>query len=191
MLAAESVKDLLTLKIPKPVLLAEGGAVEPNHSGPFKLYKKDKDGIILHDVLFSPFFAGAAGPGHCWHWDHYVAPNNLWFQFGRFAAAVDGLDPPAENFQPFELEHERLYVYGLKGKTKTLVWCRDKQNTWKTELEKDKSPEMLTRLDVRLAVQDKRVRFYDPWENRWTDGKADDNKIVLPNFRRSLVIALG
>ena len=190
-LAAEAVKDLLALNIPKPVLLAEAGAVEPSHSGPFKLYSKDKYGTILHDVLFAPFFVGAAGSGHCWHWDHYVAPNNLWFQFGRFAAVVEGLDPPTENFQPFELDDERLWLYGLKGTTKTLVWCRDKLNTWKTELEEEKEPELLTGLTVNLDARNKRVRFYDPWENRWTDGKADGEKIVLPSFRRSLVVEIS
>ncbi|RPJ59847.1 MAG: hypothetical protein EHM23_12660 [Acidobacteria bacterium] len=84
-LAAEAVKELLVLNPGKPVVLAESGAVEPGHTGPFKLYVKDKAGIILHDVLFAPFFAGAAGPGQIWHWDQYVAANNLWFQFKRFA----------------------------------------------------------------------------------------------------------
>jgi hypothetical protein len=155
------------------------------------LYKQDKDGIILHDVLFAPFFAGAAGPGHCWHWDHYVAPNNLWFQFGRFAAAVAGLDPPAEKFQPFELEHERLYLYGLKGNTKTLIWCRDKQNTWQTELAEGKTPQTLKGIDIDWDAKDQRIRFYDPWENRWTNGKQNGTSLVLPDFRRSLVISLG
>ena len=89
-LNAEATKDLLAMNPDKPVLLAEGGAVEPNHSGPFRLYPKDREGTILHDVLFAPFFVGAAGPGHIWHWDQYVARNNIWFHFGRFAAAVKG-----------------------------------------------------------------------------------------------------
>ena len=190
LLNAEAVKELLSYKIQKPVLQAEGGAVEPAHSGPFKLYGKDKEGTILHDVLFAPFFAGAAGPGHIWHWDQYVARNNLWFQFGRFAATVDGLDPPAENFQPFEIEHERMLLYGLRGKTKTLVWCRDKQSTWKTELEEDKAPETLTNLTIALDTGGKRVRFYDPWENRWGTGRGGTS-IALPDFRRSLVVSIG
>jgi hypothetical protein len=69
LLAADAVRELLAFTVRKPVLLAESGGVEPNHSGPLKLYEKDRDGLILHDVLFAPFFAGAAGPGHIWHWD--------------------------------------------------------------------------------------------------------------------------
>ena len=190
LLNAEAVKELLSYNIQKPVLLAEGGAVEPGHAGPFLLYRKDRAGTILHDVLFAPFFTGAAGPGHIWHWDHYVAANNVWFQFGRFDAAVAGLDPPAENFQPFELEHDRLYLYGLKGKTKTMVWCRDKQNTWKTELEEEKEPEVLADLSIGLDTEGKRVRFYDPWENRWTERPAGQ-ALRLPSFRRSLVVSVG
>ncbi len=187
-LAASAVKDLLALKIPKPVLLAESGAVEPNHTGPFKLYKKDKAGIILHDVLFAPFFVGAAGPGHCWHWDRYVHPNDLWFHFGRFAAVVDGLDPAAEMFEPFEIEQERLYLYGLKGVTKTLLWCRDRRNTWRSELEEEQSPEKLDGIEIETNISGKRIRIYDPWENRWTEEKRNGTKIVLPSFVRSVVV---
>jgi hypothetical protein len=42
-LAADAVRELLNFNPKKPVILAESGAVEPNHSGPFKLYSKDKD----------------------------------------------------------------------------------------------------------------------------------------------------
>ncbi|MHC4437895.1 MAG: family 16 glycosylhydrolase [Planctomycetota bacterium] len=128
-LAVDAVKELQTFTQDKPILLAESGAVEPSHTGPFKLYRKDKAGIILHDVIYAPFFAGAAGTGQNWHWDHYVAPMNLWFQFGRFAEAVKEIDPPAENFEPVEIDHSRLRIYALKGKHTLLAWCRDKQNT--------------------------------------------------------------
>jgi hypothetical protein len=190
LLTADAIKELRAFKVAKPVMLAEAGAVEPNHTGSFKLYPKDKAGIILHDVLFAPFFAGAAGTGQNWQWANYVAANNLWFHFGRFAAVVEGLDPPAENFQPFEIEHDRLYLFGLKGKMNTLIWCRDKQNTWKTELEEEKEPETISGMLLAVAAKGKTVRFYDPWENRWTNGKVKAGKIVLPDFRRSLVVSI-
>ncbi len=62
--------------------------VEHERSGPFKLYARDTHGMLLHDVLFAPFFAGAAGPGQIWHWNVYVDANRLWHHFGRFAAAI-------------------------------------------------------------------------------------------------------
>jgi hypothetical protein len=194
-LTADAVRELQAFTRDKPILLAESGAVEPSHSGPFKLYKKDRAGIILHDIVFAPFFAGAAGTGQSWHWDQYVAPMNLWFQFGRFAEAIKGIDPPAENFEPIEIDHPRLRVYVLRGKHTLLAWCRDKQNTWQTELADGKEPEVVNKAVILLPDSGKDlnnadVSFYDPWKNKWEPGKAEDNKISLPDFTRSLVIRI-
>lgn len=192
-LAADSVRELLAFRPGRPVLLAESGAVEPSHTGPFKLYDKDKAGIILHDVLFAPFFAGAAGPGHCWHWDQYVDTNDLWWQFGRFARAVEGLDPAGEGFEPSMLEHARLRVYLLKGKTTLLAWCRDKQNTWMSELRDGRPPETITGAAIRVpgtvaSFTGARVRTYDPWSDRWIAVEGKDQRVLLPPFSRSIVV---
>ncbi|MFC1636760.1 hypothetical protein ACFL5Z_18185, partial [Planctomycetota bacterium] len=161
----------------------------------FKLYKKDKSGIILHDIVFAPFFVGAAGTGQNWHWDHYVAPNNLWFQFDRFAEAVKGIDPTAEAFEPMTIDHSRLRIYALKGKQTLLIWCRDKQNTWQTELAEGKLPSTVRNVLISLTDVDRNlnqagVSFYDPWSNRWKQGGIERNTIRLPDFSRSLVIKI-
>ncbi len=192
-LAADAVRELLACEPDRPVILAEGGAVEPRHTGPFKLYDKDEAGIILHDVLFAPFFVGAAGPGHIWHWDQYVHKMNLWHHFGRFAEVVKGIDPPAEGFQPTMVDHPRLRIYVLKGARTTLVWCRDSQNTWETELGQGKAPETLSDLSLdvaqaAVALDGAQVRTYDPWENRWTEAQVEGSEVTLPPFSRSIVI---
>ena len=194
-LAADAVKEMQVFTQDKPILLAESGAVEPSHTGPFKLYKKDRAGIILHDIIFAPFFAGAAGTGQNWHWDHYVAPMNLWFQFGRFAEAIKGIDPPAENFEPIEIDHPRLRIYALRGKHTLLAWCRDKQNTWQTELAEGKTPAVVNNAIISLPgsgdnLNKAAVSFYDPWKNKWVQGKAEENRISLPDFSRSLVVRM-
>ena len=194
-LAADAIRELLSYKPNKPVLLAESGAVEPRHTGPFKLYAKDKTGIILHDVLFAPFFVGAAGTGQIWHWDHYVAKNNLWFQFDRFAETVKGIDPPAEKFQTLMIEHPRLRVYVLKGKQTLLAWCRDKQNDWQIELAQGEPPEVIQNASVdfsacKLPERIKNVQVYDPWSNQWSQSKLIQNRVSLPDFRRSIVIKI-
>jgi hypothetical protein len=178
------------------VILAESGAVEPSHTGPFKLYAKDTNGVILHDVLFAPFFAGAAGPGHIWHWDAYVAKYNLWWHFGRFAEAVRGIDPPAEHFQPTTLPHERLDVAVLEGTRTWLIWCRDSKNDWRSELANDTPPEMLSGAAIDLgdkagSLVGAKVRRYDPWRNRWSDAEIAGGKIALPEFQRSLVVKIA
>ena len=62
-LAADAVRELRDRNPRKPVLLAEVGAVKPNHTGPSILYAQDREGTLLHDALFAPFFAGSAGSG--------------------------------------------------------------------------------------------------------------------------------
>ena len=56
-LAADSVRELIGYNPGRPVVLAESGAVEPRHTGPFRLYAADKagtggggDGIDLADA---------------------------------------------------------------------------------------------------------------------------------------------
>jgi len=195
-LAADAVEELRALDPGRPIILAESGAVEPNHTGPFKLYTKDKAGIILHDVLFSPFFAGAAGAGQIWHWHRYVDKNDLWWQFGRFAETVKHLDPPAEGFEPLKLKHPRLRVYVLKGRRTILAWCRDSKNTWRTELAEGKVPETIRGISVDFgevlgSLESAHARTYDPWKNRWSEVNIKDTAIALPAFMRSIVIRIN
>jgi len=175
------------------VILAESGAVEPRHSGPFKLYGTDKAGTLLHDVLFAPFFAGAAGAGQIWHWDVYVDRNNLWPQFARFQAATQGLDPAGEAFEPSMLTDPRLRIYVLKGKHIWLAWCRDSRNSWQSELEAGQPPEILRDLSLDLGQTLSNTlpatgRVYDPWKDQWTEVTKDGTRLSLPPFSRSLVI---
>ncbi len=193
MLAAYAVRTLLTWQPHRPVLLAESGAVESRHSGPSKLYAKDHAGIILHDILFAPFFAGAAGPGQCWDWSEYVDRQNLWHHFARFAEAVRDLDPPAEHFRPMLLDHPRLRVYVLQGEHNLAIWCRDKANDWRSELDQGLPPQTLSdmRLDLRSFLGTKSIapaRAYDPWEDRWTEITPNSAELGLPEFSRSLVV---
>ena len=191
-LTADAVTVLLGFNSGKPVLLAESGAVEANHSGPFKLYAKDTAGIILHDVLFAPFFAGAAGSGQCWHWDHYVAGNDLWYHFGRFAESVKDIDPPAERFRPLRIDHPRLRIYALAGRRSLMAWCRDRRNTWKTELAEGQRPERVGDETITLpneyANDAATARFYDPWTDQWSDGQVKGKRLTLPSFQRSVVL---
>jgi hypothetical protein len=191
-LAADAVREMRAMQPGRPILLAEGGAVEPGHTGPFKLYEKDKAGVILHDVLFAPFFAGAAGAGQCWHWAEYVARNDLWRQFRAFADTVSHVDPAAEKFEPRMIEHPRLRIYLLEGKRTSLIWCRDIKNTWHTELEQGLDPEELSGLSVPTGelgdLAKRQVRAYDPWKRVWAMAAVGGGAVTLPPFSRSIVV---
>ena len=191
-LSADSVRELAAYNAGKPIILTETGAVKPSHSGCSELYAKDKDGMLLHDVLFAPFFAGAAGTGHGWFWRQAIDEQNHWYHFARFARAVEGIDPPAEAFDPVMIEHQRLRIYALKGKSTFIAWCRDSRNDWRTELEDGVAPEnlddMVVDLSAHISGETESASVYDPWKDAWTKCEIRDGKIALPEFIRSIVV---
>jgi len=180
--AASATRELLD-RSPKPAIVAEIGAVQANHAGPFPYYPFDKEGTLLHDAVFATFFAGSAGCGQFWHWDHqYIDGNNLWWHFGRFAKAIEGLDPVAEEMKPFYTESRRLRMYGLRGKKTSIIWCRDKVSDWRSELVEGNRAQVLSDQDVPFRNCD--LDCYLPWEDRRVTVKAPR----LPAFRRSIVV---
>jgi hypothetical protein len=187
-LCADSIRELRNRRSDCPAILAEAGAVEANHCRYSDLYESDSEGTILHDVLFAPFFAGSAGCGQCWHWDHiYISRHRLWHHFRRFADAIAGVDPAEEGFEPFYTETHRLRVYGLRGKTMNLLWCRDKASSWQSEL-KDRTPAELL-AEERVPVEKTgECLCYLPWEDRSETAPVADGWCQLPAFKRSIVI---
>jgi len=192
-ICASAVQELLSYHLPKPVLLAETGAVGPRHAGPSKYYVKDTAGSLLHDILFAPFFSGAAGTGMSWHWESYVHKNNLWYHFARFNEVIKGIDPIQEKFSPSFTETNLLRIYVLKGKNTTLLWLRDKMNNWESEFEKGMAPQILHGININLedlgiTSPVTKIDIYDPWKNIWTTAEKDSAAFTLPDFKRSVVI---
>ena len=197
-LCADAMRILLEKCDTLPAVLAETGAAEWRHAGPSHLYKLDKKGMLLHDLIFAPFFAGAAGCGQVWHWDCYVDRNDLWHCFAPFAAFVKKLDPAAEQFRPFTREGNHLRIYALSGKSRTVLWGRDKQNTWDSELERENPPLLRSGMPLKLlTITDRpitKVEYFLPWAS---DGAAtgelvpDEASVVtLPDFERSIILTL-
>lgn len=193
-LSSDAIDELLSYHIHKPLLLAEVGAVLPNHTGPSDLYPLDTEGALMHDMLFAPFFAGAAGTGNSWHWDHYIDKNDLWYHYARFNQAVKGINPISEGFVPTKIFNQRLRVYALAGQKTILAWCRDIQNDWKSEFREGRKPAAINneKIDFSSLTSSrniKKVSLFDPWKNTWT--AAEKNSVVnLPSFRRSMVIKI-
>lgn len=182
-IASRAVRELLSRRPDSPAVLAEIGACQASHAGPFPFYQFDKEGTLLHDGVFSAFFAGSAGSGQFWHWDHqYIDGNRLWWHFARFKKAIEGLDPIAENFRPFYTESRRLRMYGLRGRTVSVVWCRDKQSSWKDELVDGDKPDLVE--DEKVPFLDCTLDCYDPWTDRNVKVAAPK----LPPFKRSIVV---
>ena len=192
---ADAILALRRIAPERPLLLAEAGAVEWQHSGPSHWYAQDDDGTILEDILFAPFFAGAAGPGQAWHWEEYIIPHQLWPWLGRFRQAVKDCNPAAERLQPFMRETEHLRVYGLQGKHGIWLWIRDRDVDWQTELEQRRQPEI--RKGEQLVLRDfttakvSRAEFYLPRLDSRGALPSDNERVMLPDFRRSMVVKLS
>ncbi|MHC4520212.1 MAG: glycoside hydrolase 5 family protein [Planctomycetota bacterium] len=193
-LAAQAVRELIAFDTRKPIILTETGAVKPRHTGCSELYARDPDGTLLHDMLFAPFFAGAAGTGHVWWWRQAIEEPNLWYHFARFAEAVKGLDPAAEAFQPSMIPHDRLRIYALAGRNTSLLWCRDSHNDWKAELTDGKKRETLRNVVIDVSSLDlpatATLQTYDPWTNKWQPAELRDGTITIPTLRRSIVLRI-
>ena len=194
-ISSSAVEEIRSYNPGKPVILAETGAVESRHSGPSKLYPADTAGVLLHDILFAPFFSGSAGAGMSWHWDSYVEKNNLWYHFGRFSETVKNINPVKENFVPSKSETDLFRIYQLNGQHTTLLWLRDKSNTWESELRNGEPPVLnhKTVLDLKKLGINKRfaeIAIYDPWQDKWKNVRRRGMRITLPDFRRSLVVKI-
>ena len=194
-ICSSAIEEIKSYNTGKPVLLAETGAVEPRHSGPSKFYSVDTAGILLHDILFAPFFSGSAGSGMSWHWESYVDKNNLWYHYDRFSEAIKGVNPLEVSFLVSKSETDNFRFYLLHGKKTILIWIRDKKDTWESELRDGNSP--VTYSGIKLDLEQtgiygpyRKVAFYDPWKDKWLDAKSDGLKLLLPDFKRSLVIRI-
>lgn len=192
-ICASAIREIASYQPGKPVILAETGAVEPRHAGPSRYYPLDTAGILLHDILFAPFFSGAAGPGMSWHWESYVHKNDLWFHFRRFNEAIKGIDPIEEDFIPSNVEAGGMRAYHLKGKKTNLFWFRDTTSTWQSELENHIPPRTLQGMQIDfkkfgILHSPNKIKVYDPWKDRWTTVEMDNGKFRLPEFSRSVVV---
>lgn len=191
-LAAEAVRELLRFDSGKPVLLAETGAVKPRHTGYSEIYDLDTLGVLNHDQIFAPFFAGAAGTGNAWWWRQSIDRFDQWYLYDRFAESVKGIDPVTEQFKPVMIPNENLRIYALDGVNTLIAWCKDIHNDWRTEFEMGMKPELLEKMEIDLEDitgehKIKEVRVYDPWEDRWTSEMPESKIITLPPFKRSIV----
>ena len=174
-----------------PVLLAETGAVNDCHSGPFRYYRADHDGLIFHDTTYPAFFAGAAGSGHIWHWDLYVDQKNLWRGFGALAAVVRGVAVDWEDFVPKDLSTEDYWCLVLQGHTCTLAWLRNRADRWDHVLRDGKAAPAITGATLDLAslgIEASGVEVFYPWPEASQDVPTQCGTVIrFPAFRHGLV----
>jgi len=175
----------------RPIMLAETGAVNDRHTGPFRFYRMDSRGIIFHDTTFPVFFAGAAGTGQIWHWDEYVDQKNLWPQFRPFADLIDGIALDAEGFRPVDLSTQRAWMLGLLGRAHLLLWVRNRADSWHAVLRDEMEPGPLPPQAINLAplgVTGGTVERYAPWRDSAGGATLDGSMLRLPMIRYAAMV---
>jgi hypothetical protein len=83
-----------------------------------------------------------------------------------------------------------LRIYLLAGRKTSLLWCRDRANTWQSELQEERGPATLRDLTIRGVKPAHRARLYDPWTGRWRDLEPPKPLLRIPELRRSAVVRL-
>ena len=137
----------------KPFIVAETGAVNDCHSGAFRYYPADDEGIVFCDAVYVPPMCGASGTGFIWHWDdRYVESKNLYRLFRPIATVFKNVDFGEEKFEPWCIETEDAILLLLSGKTVTLAYVRNKDYSWQTVLRNGAIPKPVSvEFDVRAA----------------------------------------
>lgn len=172
----------------KPMVLNETGAVNDRHTGPFRFYCCDHDGLIFHDMTYTPFFAGAAASGHMWHWEYYLDPQNLWRHYKPFISMLDGIEADREQFEPEALHMEDAYVFVLRGVMHTLLYIRNRADRWDHVLRDGEVPAPVRGLTLPLPCSSVRTLWLMDEANG--DAVSDGASVRVPDFVHGCVLVL-
>lgn len=163
-----------------PLLVAETGAVNNNHSGEFKYYSCDDKGMIFVDCVYTPVFLCSAGCGNIWHWDErYVESKNLYQYFKPLVSLVTDVNFINEHFKPLDLSDEQAYLFILQGATVCLGFIRNKADSWKNVLRDMRETKHIQKIMTSLPCNN--VTQYPIWEEDTTEVLSEDGRLSFAN----------
>ncbi|MFZ4776207.1 MAG: cellulase family glycosylhydrolase [Terrimicrobiaceae bacterium] len=180
----------------RPIILSETGGVNDSHTGPFRFYRADDDGLIFHDVTYPAFFAGSAGSGHIWHWEEYVDQKNLWHGYKALSDLLQDVQPDREKYEALELSTPEAWVYVLSGRSSLLGWVRNRKDTWQNVLRDGKisAPVEGLNLDVstlKLGDSQQPIELFRPWPaDASGQPKQVGHNILFPDFTHGFLFRI-
>ena len=191
----------------KPLLIGETGMVDrawgcSEHQDAYRYpdAPKDKQGIILHNAIWAPFFAGSCGTGMHWWWAYYIDPFNLYHHYKPFVQFTADVPWNRLDFAAFEPKCSTDTVRAIARKhTKWGIvgWVHHKQNTWKHVVAKGKTPTAVSAATVTLDVPagNYELSWFDSWEGKdlsRTELKHTGGPLELsvPDFSRDVAFKL-
>ncbi|MBI1389103.1 MAG: DUF5060 domain-containing protein [bacterium] len=93
--------------------------------------REDRDGVILHNQIWSSIHSNDAGTAMTWWWDNWVRPYNLYPIFKHAAEYIQDIDWERERLVPVEAQVE--VVNGNRGDydfTPRLGWSNTSRETF-------------------------------------------------------------
>lgn len=171
----------------KPILVAETGAVNNCHSGPFKYYCCDHNGIIFCDAVYSPVFCYSAGCGNIWHWDdRYVESKNLYKYYKPLADLCSEINFDEENFKDSFYEDDDVLIMFLKGNKTTLGYIRNKSDSWQNVLRDLKEIQNIPEKHIRIDIECKNFSVIDIWNDETGSVSFDNRNLNLVNIKHGM-----
>jgi hypothetical protein len=181
---------LRNIRADVPILLAETGAVDDCHCGPFRYYGADHRGRIFVDTVYPALFAGCAACGHIWHWDErYVDSKNLFHLLKPLSLLLEGIAMDQENFQPEDHSTAEAYCYLLRGKTVTLGFVRNRTDTWEYTLRDDLDPIPIPEVRIPVPVTGS-ASLIPIWPDDPVTLSSEDAALVLKNLHHGTLFRI-
>lgn len=165
-----------------PLLIAETGAVDNCHCGPFRYYSADDRGIFFVDCVYTAVFVGGAGCGNIWHWDYrYLESKNLYHLFKPLSELVNEIDFSSEEFRSVNLSDEDVWLFILQGKNTTIGFVRNKADNWQNNYRDNKNILPVQSKSFELGVSGS-IKCFDIWQEDTTKIKLCDKKLLLSDI---------
>jgi len=119
-----------------------------------------------------------------------VDNKNLWAAYRPFAELVAGVKLDQEQFRPFDLSTDKVWVFGLAGEEHLLVWVRNRADCWYRVLRDNQEPEVLRGEQIALGtlgVRSGEVTTLWPWREGSGHAALARGVLRLPPFRYGLL----
>ena len=173
----------------KPFFVAETGAVNDCHSGPFRYYSFDNECLIFVDCVYAPFFLGCLSTGNIWHWDsRYVSSKNLYSLFKPIQKLMENVEFDKENFVPIDLSNDKFYCLLLKGNTQYLAFIRNKFFDWKNILRDEKAPKSQNTEITFESIGAKDLQCIRIWKKEKGRVKLENGNICISALSRGVLL---